>query len=213
MKGLLSATLVASLLGCAGAFAQSASTDGAQQTAINKIAGKKFYSADGASLTIVAFKGGLAREIHEPDGSTEIQTFALTGGKTGTVSDAEGGSKAAGSFQLTQAGLTTEYSDGRSEIFAPNSAGGMSMELREPAGDRICTAWYPEGHRFSDAERKAALIDISDRLDLDVPHSSANHGCDPVSTREAGTHAHRRVAQSSAATSHSDESVVARLPE
>ena len=214
MKGLVSATLLASLLGCVGAYAQPAA-DGVQHSAIGKIPGKKFYTADGASLTFVAFKGGLAREIHEPDGAVVIQTFSLSGGKTGTVSDAEGGSKAAGTFQLTQDGLTTKYNDGRLESLSPNSTGGMAMELRGSAGDRVCTAWYPEGHRFSDSERQAALIDVSERLDLDVPLSPTNHGCDPVSnqTREAKAHAHHRVAQSTTSSSHSDESVVVRLPE
>ena len=213
MKGLLSATLAASLL--CGAGAQAAAADGAQQSAIGKIAGKKFYSADGASLTFIAFEGGLAREIHEPDGAVVIQTFMLTSSKTGTVSDAEGGSTAAGNFELTEAGLATEYSDGRSETLAPNSAGGMAMELRGSAGDRICTAWFPEGHRFSDAERRAALIEVSDRLDLDVPHATAKHGCDPElnATHETQAYAHHRVAQSAKSSSHPDESVVAKFPE
>jgi hypothetical protein len=211
MKGLVSVALAASL-SCVGAFAQSAGS--APQTTIGKIAGKKFVSADGASLTIVAFKGGLAREIHEPDGAVVIETFALANGRTGTVSDAEDSSRTAGRFQLTPAGLTTIYSDGRSETMIANAMGGVSMELRGSAGERTCTAWYPEGHRFSDAERQVALLDIADRLDLDAPQSSAKQSCDPDSgtTHEAQTHARRHVAQT-APSSHRGESVVARLPE
>jgi hypothetical protein len=64
-----------------------------------------------------------------------------------------------------------------------------------------CTAFYPEGHRFSDAERKAALIDISA---LNVSQASTGNSCEPEIMREAQTRRH---------TAQSGETVVARLPD
>ena len=196
MKGLIVATLAASLLGSVCAVAQSA-----DRTTIAKIAGKKFYAADGSSLTFLAYKGGLAREIHTANGAVQIETYALS---AGTVSDAEAGNDPSGTFQITDAGLAADYKDGRSELLAPSGAGSMRMMLRGTTGEVSCTAWYPEGHRFSDAERNAALIDVSANLALD--ESSTHNSCAPEPVREAHAHAHRRTAQS-------EETVVARLPD
>ena len=203
MKGLIFATLAASLLGSVSALAQSDSMRPAEQSTIAKIAGKKFTAADGSSLTFLAYQGGLAREIHTANGATIIETYALKGADAGTVSDADGGSRPAGTFKITAAGFTADYNDGHSEMLAPNGAGGMRMMLHSASGDLTCTAFYPEGHRFSDAERQAALIDVSA---LDVPQASMRNGCTPEITREARAKTRRHTAQS-------DETVVARLPE
>lgn len=202
MKGLIFATLAASLLGSVSALAQSDSVQpaSAAQSTIGKIAGKKFTAADGSSLTFLAYKGGMAREIHTANGATIIETYALKDADDGTVSGADGG---AGTFKITAAGFSTDYNDGRSEMLASNGAGGLRMMLHTASGDLTCTAFYPEGHRFSDAERQAALIDVTA---LDVPRASLRNGCEPEVTREARAKNRRHTAQS-------DETVVARLPE
>ena len=196
MKGLIFATLAAGLLGTVSALAHTDSM-------VDQIAGKKFTAADGSSMTFLVYQGGLAREIHTANGQTLIETYSLKARDAGTVSDADSGSAPAGTFKITAAGLTAEYADGHSEMLAPNGAGGMRMMLHGAGGELTCTAFYPEGHRFSDAERQAALIDVSA---LDVPQSSMRNGCEPQVTREARAKSHRRSAQS-------DETVVARLPE
>ena len=204
MKGLIFATLAASLLGSVSALAQSDFMQRAsvEQSTMAKIAGKKFTAADGSSLTFLAYQGGLAREIHTANGATIIETYTLKDADAGTVSDAEGGSRPAGTFKITAAGFTADYNDGHSEMLAPNGA-GMQMMLHSAAGDLTCMAFYPEGHRFSDAERRAALIDVSA---LDVPQTSMRNGCGPEITREARAKSRRHTAQSY-------ETVVARLPE
>jgi hypothetical protein len=203
VKGLIFATLAASLLGSVSALAQSQSIQPAsvERSTIGKIAGKTLYAADGSSLTFFAYQGGLAREIHTATGATVIETYALKSTDAGTVSDSEGASPA-GTFRITAAGLAADYNDGRSEILASNGA-GMRMTMHGAAGDLTCTAFYPEGHRFTDAERTAALIDVSA---LNVPQDSTRNGCEPEITREAHARTHRHTAQS-------DETVVARLPE
>jgi hypothetical protein len=203
VKGLIFATLAASLLGSVSALAQSESIRpvSAEQSTISKIAGKKFTAADGSSLTFFAYQGGLAREIHTATGATIIETYALKNSGAGTVSDSESSSGPAGTFRITAAGLTANYNDGHSETLAANGSGGMRMTTHGASGDLMCTAFYPEGHRFSDAERQAALIDVSA-----LPQTSARNSCEPVVTREARTKVDRHSAQS-------DETVVARLPE
>ncbi len=199
VKGLIFATLAASLLGSVSALADSVQPASAEQSTIHKIAGKKFTAADGSSLTFLAYQGGMAREIHTANGATIIETYALKAGDAGTVSGADGG---AGTFKIITAGFTADYNDGHSEMLTSNGAGGLRMMLHTASGDLTCTAFYPEGHRFSDAERQAALIDVSA---LDVPRTSMRNGCEPEITREARAKTHRRTAQS-------DETVVARLP-
>jgi hypothetical protein len=201
VKGLIFATLAASLLGSVSAFAQSYSMQpaSAEQSTIAKIAGKKFTAADGSSLTFLAYQGGMAREIHTANGATIIETYALKNGDAGTVSGADG---EAGTFKITAAGLTADYNDGRSEILASNGAGGVRMMLHTANGELTCTAFYPEGYRFSDAERQAALIDVSA---LNVPSAAIRNSCEPDATREARAKTHRHMAES-------DETVVARLP-
>ena len=205
VKGLIFATLAASLLGSVSALAQSDSirSTSAAQSTIAKIAGKKFTAADGSSLTFLAYQGGLAREIHTANGATIIETYALKDADAGTVSDADGGNRPAGTFKIIAAGFTADYNDGHSEMLAPNGAGGMRMMLHSAAGDLTCMAFYPEGHHFSDAERRAALIDVSA---LNVPQASMQNGCEPEAAREARAKTRRHTAQS-------DETVVARLPE
>ena len=197
MKKLIVATLAASLLSSVGALADSASP-------IAKISGKKFTAADGSSLTFLTYQGGLAREIHTANGAVLIETYALSASNAGTVSDPEGGAGSAGTFTITAAGLTADFKDGRSELLAPNGADGMRMMVRSTDGELSCTAWYPQGHRFTDAERQAALIDVSANLALN--EASARNSCTPEPVREARAHSHHRTAQNG-------ETVVARLPD
>jgi len=199
MKGLILATLAMTLLGSAVVQANPAD----KPAMIGKIAGKTFYAADGSSLSFLAYQGGIAREIHTANGAVMIETLALTNNDSGTITNADTGSAPAGTFKLTATSLITNYGDGHSETLASNGAGGMEITNRDAAGDVMCTAWYPQGHRFSEAEMQASLIDVAARLDL---NETARHSCDSATTREAHTHAHRHVAQNNAA-------VVARSPE
>jgi hypothetical protein len=98
-----------------------------------------------------------------------------------------------------------DYKDGRSELLTANETGSLEIVAHDAGGALTCTAWYPQGHRFSDAEMKAALIDVSAKLDLDGPRAE-NSSCAPSPTREAHARVHHRTAQNG-------EAVVARIPE
>lgn len=199
MKGLIFATLAVSLLGGASALAQEPSV-------VGKITGKTFYAADGSSLAFLAYRGGLAREIHTASGAVIIETLALKDRDGGTVSVSEDGSAPAGTFKLTGTTLATDYKDGRSELLTANGSGALEMVVHDADGALTCTAWYPQGHRFSEAEMKAALIDVSARLDLDTPNAAPQQSCAPSATREARAHLHRHTAQNAG-------TVITHLPE
>jgi len=187
------------LLGSTAAVAQPNS----EPAVVGQISGKTFYAADGSSLSFLAYQGGFAREIHTASGAVLVETLALTNRNGGTVMQADTGSVPAGTFKVTATSLVTDYKDGRSEMLTANRGGGMEITSRGAAGDVMCTAFYPRGHRFSQEEMDAALTDVAARLDL---NESAHNSCDAMNAREAHTHPHRKMAQTGAP-------VAARLPE
>jgi hypothetical protein len=60
-----------------------------------------------------------------------------------------------------------------------DSDGGLLVTSRAPGGDNSCTAWYPEGHAFGDAEKKAAVLEYAARLGIAAP---------PTAKKSRGTH-------------------------
>jgi len=64
------------------------------------------------------------------------------------------------------------------------------MVMNAPTGDVDCMAWYPAGHRFSVAERKAALAEYARRLGIDAPRRdmpglSVKQGCTSATGKTA----------------------------
>ncbi|HTW34366.1 MAG TPA: hypothetical protein VMD53_07100 [Rhizomicrobium sp.] len=159
--------------------------DHPQPAAIAGISGKKLLAIDGSSLTLTTTDDGIAREIVAPNGTTKKNQFAFLNDRVGSVSDGDEGNKVVGVFRLTAKGIVTEYSDGRSEVLYPNTEGGVSMQLNAPSGESFCMAWYPEGHRFSLDDRKAALAQYASKLGLDAP--AAKKGAKPAPKPSCGT--------------------------
>jgi len=155
--------------GATTANATLSSQESTHQTAVSGIAGKKLVAVDGSSLTLTTLEDGLAREIVAPNGSVKKNVFSFLGDRVGAVSDGDDTDNVTGVFRLTEKGIVTNYSDGRSEQLFPNGAGGVSMTLNAPSGETYCMAWYPEGHRFTIDERKAALAAYASKLGLDEP--------------------------------------------
>jgi hypothetical protein len=180
---LLYATLAVSLLGSSAAFGRELSHPGPPSPVIPKLAGlagKSLSAIDGSTLALAPIQGGLAREITVPDGRRKKSFFVLLNDRLGTVSEGRdgGGRTVAGVFRVTGTGIAAEYADGRSEMLALNGAGGVSMVMHAPTGDVNCMAWYPAGHRFTVADRKAALADYARRLGIDTPRrSGVKQGC------------------------------------
>lgn len=141
---------------------------------IQDIAGQKFYAVDGTSLTLAKNDDNLIRVIAAPNGTPAKVVFVFLNDKVGSVSEGDDDDKVAGVFRLNEKGIVTDYSDGHSEIFGPNRSGGVSMIVNAPGGGSRCVAWYPEGHRFSLDERKAALSAYAAHLGLpDSAHKAA----------------------------------------
>ncbi len=145
------------------------SKSSAQRPGIGDIAGKKLFAVDGSTLALTPIDGGLLREIIAPNGMVKKDVFAFLNDRQGTVSEGNDASKVTGVFRLTDKGIAADYSDGRSESLNAVGAGGVSITQRTPNGEKYCMAWYPEGHRFSVEERKAALAEYASRLGIDEP--------------------------------------------
>ena len=108
-------------------------------------------ASDGSSLSLVAFKDGLIRDVVFPDGTSDRTIFRLLNGRLGTVS--EGNGNVVGMFALDQGSLSTIYADGRSETLVLDAARTIRVMAKAANGALVCAAWYPAAHRFSASER------------------------------------------------------------
>ena len=178
-----------------------------QTSGIAGISGKKFFAIDGSSLRMIAVDDGMEREITAPNGAVKKNVFEFLNDKVGSVSEGDDSDDVVGVFRLTEKGLVTEYGDGRSESLYPNTEGGVSMQLHAPTGEAYCMAWYPQDHRFSVDERKAALAAYANHLGIEEP----KHGRKPVkpaSKPNCGTPAAFGAANVLAAPHHAAETPV-----
>jgi len=128
--------------------------------------GKKLISIDGSLITLSASEGGLSREIVTPSGAVQKTAFRYLNDRLGTVMDSRDTGKVTGVFRIGSADINIQYADGSSETVFPNPAGGISIATKSPRSAIYCTAWYPEGHVFSQEERETALAQYASRLGL-----------------------------------------------
>ena len=136
---------------------------------IDQLADKKFSAIDGSTFSLTPIEGGLRREIGAPDGSVKTTQFEFLSDKLGAVHEGGDSGPVAGVFRVTGTGITVDYADGRTETLILNTAGGVSMLQKPPAGAASCMSWYPAGHSFSMQERKAALAEYAGRIGLQEP--------------------------------------------
>ena len=146
-------------------FASASSlAEGADDDWFDSVAGKKLTAVDDSTFTLSPSEDGIALEIVSPAGVERDLSFSFIGDGVGTVSD--GGAKPIGVFRETDTSLTAEFTDGHSETFSANAEGGVSMRLNAPQASAWCMRWYPEGHTFDVADRKAALAAYASKLGL-----------------------------------------------
>lgn len=119
-------------------------------------------AVDGAGLLLQQIDGGFARQITRPGDAPAKTIFRILQGRFGTV--VENGT-ITGLFAMDASGITTEYADGRSELLLRDTD-AVSLALRTANGEVSCATWYPAGHQFTAAERKAALAQYARRLGL-----------------------------------------------
>jgi hypothetical protein len=141
---------------------------GPDASGLSGLTGKKLLAVDGAALNLTAIEGGIERDISGAGGTLEKTTFTFINERLGTVA-ADAGSGTAnvtGFFRLTDNGVEVRYADGRSEILAASSDGGVLLRLETPGAPAACRSFYPAGHNFSEAEKKAAVAEYASRLGL-----------------------------------------------
>jgi hypothetical protein len=147
---------------------------------LGDVEGKKLIAVDGSTIALEESEGGFTRAITKSDGTNATLAFTFLNERMGTVAEAGDPTHVAGLFKMTDAEIDVDYSDGHAEVMRPG-AGSVTLSLRTADGQSTCTAWYPEGHSFSEAERKAALAAYASKLGValkgadakSVPHASA----------------------------------------
>jgi hypothetical protein len=157
--------LIILLAGAAPACAQSIVRGRATVSPLASFAVSGMTGVDGSRISLQPFARGLLREITTAEGRTIKTAFTLLNDRMGVVSG-EGGGNIIGMFSLSGASITTLYSDGGSETLLRDGADSVLVVAQAVEGSTACTAWYPAGHVFSMAERKAALARQARRLGL-----------------------------------------------
>ena len=198
----------AAVLGLTCLGAGAALADDTPNTApnwIKTVADQKLEAVDGSSVTVSPTPNGMSLSVTSPTGDTRKNVYVLMSDKLGTVSDGADGSHLVGVFRATDNGFAAQFADGHSETLALNAAGGLSLTLASAQNGQVCMAWYPQGHSFSEAERRAAVAEYAQRLGLsDVKAPPHAHSCDippPATTKTAALPAHQPHPQRGAANS------------
>jgi hypothetical protein len=172
----------------ASAASQPAPSEEPNESAIlDGLTGTQLVSVDGSRLAFTATEAGFTRQIARPDGPAQAMTFNFINDRLGTVTSAEDPSQTIGLFRVTDTEIDVNYADGRSEVLTPNRTGGLSIAVAAPNGGAYCMSWYPQGHLFSDAERKAAVAAYADRLNAgpNAMPSAAGNCADGASAKSA----------------------------
>jgi hypothetical protein len=81
--------------------------------------------------------------------------------------------------------VEVRYADGRGELLTATPDGGVLMQRSASSGEMNCRSWYPDGHAFSETDKKEALAEYASRLGLG-PTPKA--GCDAPPQQQAMLH-------------------------
>jgi hypothetical protein len=148
------------------------------------VSGKTLIGVDGSSIALNLIEGGMELQVIPADGSARKTTFTFMTDRMGTVVEDTGapsaGSSVTGFFRLSKKGVEVRYADGRSTLLSSNGDGGVLMTTDGDMGPS-CRNWYPAGHSFSDADKKAALNAYASRLGLPIS-AGDNGGCTAKAT-------------------------------
>lgn len=125
--------------------------------------GTELSAVDGATLELDLTEDGFERTLVLPNGNSQEVDFTFANGPVGTVSDDE---NAIGVFRAKSNELGIDFADGTTETITEGTNGGLVDRAQSADGHAMCTAWYPEGHVFSQAEKEAAVQEYASRLGL-----------------------------------------------
>ncbi len=186
MKNIWFAGAVALTFACTAAMAgetadipSSAAVSAKSPAWLGNVAGEKLVAVDGSTITLSQSDGGMALALVSPNGAAQKSAFVLMSDRLGTIADDS--NHLIGFFRVTDTGLEAQFADGHTQSLMANTAGGLSMTIRASASDATCMAWYPAGHVFGEADRRAALAAYADRLGLSTPAAAkgARASCAP----------------------------------
>jgi hypothetical protein len=171
--------LAAATEGDAPRLTQAATTTlDAAQTPFSAVSGKTLVGVDGSSIALNLIEGGMELQVIPAGGNARKTTFTFMTDRMGTVVEDTGapgaGTSVTGFFRLSAKGVEVRYADGRSTLLSPGGEGSVLMTIDGDLGPS-CRAWYPAGHSFSEADKKAALNAYASRLGLAV--AAGDSGC------------------------------------
>jgi len=141
----------------------------------DSVADQKLVAVDDSTFELSPSEDGVALKIVSPNGVERDLTLSYVADGVGTVSD--GGTKPVGVFRETDTGLNADFADGHTETFRVNGEGGVSMMLSAPRAASYCMRWYPDGHAFDVADRKAALAAYASKLGLSGASAPGGSSC------------------------------------
>lgn len=177
MKSIPLAGAAILALACAIGPAWSGETESAAGPAwLATISDQTLIAVDGSSLTLAPGRDALALTTVSPAGGAQKKLFVLMSDNLGTVADGAEPAHITGFFRVSDSGLEAQFADGHTESLTLNGAGGVTLATHA-AGSITCVSWYPSGHAFSDAERRAALADYANRLGLAQPAKAHADSC------------------------------------
>ena len=143
------------------------------------VSGKTLNGVDGSSIALNLIEGGMELQVMPADGNARKTTFTFMTDRMGTVVEDSGmpgaGTSVTGFFRLTPKGVEVRYADGRSAMLSAQDD-GVQMALDGESG-ASCRSWYPAGHVFSEADKKAALNAYASRLGLPVAANETGSVC------------------------------------
>jgi hypothetical protein len=163
---------------------------------LTAVAGQKLDAVDGSTIQFTAVDKGISLAVTSPTGDTQKNIFAMMSDRLGTVSDGANGDHLIGFFRTTDNGLEAQFADGHTEMLTANVGGGVSVMLSSAANGKACMSWYPQGHAFSDAERRAAVAEYAQRLGVhEAKIPTISHSCDAAPSQKLASVAPRPSAK------------------
>ncbi len=149
------------------------------------ISGKTLTGVDGSRIALTLIEGGIERQITDNGAQPKKTTFTFMNDRLGTVVEDGGtaaGANVTGFFRLTDTGVEVRYADGRGELLTATPDGGVLMQRSAANGETNCRSWYPDGHAFSESDKKQALAEYASLLGLGpAPKSSCDTASGPQS--------------------------------
>ncbi len=162
------------------------------------ISGKTLMGVDGSRIALTLIEGGIERQIIDTGAAPKATTFTFMNDRLGTVVEDGGdaaGANVTGFFRLTDTGVEVRYADGRGELLTATPDGSVLMQRSAVNGEASCRSWYPDGHAFSDGDKKQALAEYASRLGLGpLPKTSCDASLPPT-LRPSSVRPHEKPTQ------------------